>query len=310
MIGLVILAMALGMALVAFVLSATSHVDKVDPTNAEHAVAGSIRSHPKLRRFISQRLDRTSAGGLLLTLSFALLFGVALVLGVLLDMINGSSGLARWDAGVAQFGADHATGGAIRVVEAVTQLGARWVTVIALLAAATIDWFRSRKLEVFVFVAVVSLGEMLLNNTIKVIVSRERPSVLQAVTAHGWSFPSGHSSAAAAAWAAVALVLGRNRPRQVRALLAAAAVLIAVGVATSRALLGVHWLTDVIGGLALGWGWFMLVAIAFGGRRQRLGEPVEEAVPEIKPGVHDATSTQGATEKTGQRPAQREDVHS
>ena len=305
MIGLVILAMALGTAFIAFVLSATAHVDKVDPNKAEHAVAGSIRSHPKLRRFISQRLDRTTAGGLLLTLSFALLFGVALVLGVLVDMINGSRGLARFDAGVAQFGADHATGGAIRIVEDVTQLGARWVTVIALLAAATIDWFRSRKLEVFVFVAVVSLGEMLLNNTIKVIVARERPAVLQVVGAHGWSFPSGHSSAAAAAWAAVALVLGRNRPRQVRAVLAAAAVLIAIGVATSRALLGVHWLTDVIGGLALGWGWFMLVAIAFGGRRQRLGEPVEEAVPEIKPGVQEAT-----TERTVERTAQREDVHS
>ena len=40
----------------------------------------------------------------------------------------------------------------------------------------------------------------------------------------------------------------------------------AVVVAASRALLGVHWLTDVIAGLALGWGWFLLCALAFGGR--------------------------------------------
>jgi undecaprenyl-diphosphatase len=283
MITLIILAMALGTAFIAFVLSATSKVDMVDPTQTEHAVAGSIRSHPKLRRFIAQRFDRTSAGGLLLTISFGLLFGVALVLGSLVDMVEGSQGLARFDKGVAEYGADHATGTGVRVVEAITQLGARWVTLAMLIAVATFEWLRSRKAEVFVFVAIVALGEMLLNNTIKVIVARERPSVLQVVNAHGYSFPSGHSSAAAAAWAAAALVLSRNRPRAVRAIIAGLAVLIAIAVATSRALLGVHWLTDVVGGLALGWGWFMLVAIAFGGRRQRLGEPVEEAVPEIKP---------------------------
>jgi undecaprenyl-diphosphatase len=47
-----------------------------------------------------------------------------------------------------------------------------------------------------------------------------------------------------------------------------------MSVAASRALLGVHWLSDVIAGLAIGWGWFMIVAIIFGGRAQRLGDPV------------------------------------
>ena len=97
---------------------------------------------------------------------------------------------------------------------------------------------------------------------------------MQLVETAGSSFPSGHSTAAAAAWAAVALVLGRDRGRVTRAWLAAGAVVIAVAVATSRALLGVHWVTDVVGGLALGWGWFLLVAIDFGGRAQRLGDPV------------------------------------
>ncbi|MBI5088151.1 MAG: phosphatase PAP2 family protein, partial [Actinobacteria bacterium] len=62
------------------------------------------------------------------------------------------------------------------------------------------------------------------------------------------------------------------------AVLAGFAALIALTVATSRALLGVHWVSDVLGGLALGWGWFLLVAIIFGGRDQRLGEPAEDAV--------------------------------
>jgi undecaprenyl-diphosphatase len=148
------------------------------------------------------------------------------------------------------------------------------VVLLVLAVVATADFVRRRNREVFLFVAVVGLGQNLLNNLLKIIVRRDRPEVLQLMDAHGFSFPSGHTAAAAACWSAVALVLGRDRPRAVRAVLAGGAALIAVVVATSRALLGVHWVSDVVAGLALGWGWFLLVAVAFGGRRQRLGDPV------------------------------------
>jgi hypothetical protein len=75
--------------------------------------------------------------------------------------------------------------------------------------------------------------------------------------------------------AAVALLLGRGRSRPVRAALAAGAFLAAFLVAASRAMLGVHWLTDVIAGVIVGWTWFFLVALVFGGRFLRLGEPAE-----------------------------------
>jgi undecaprenyl-diphosphatase len=59
---------------------------------------------------------------------------------------------------------------------------------------------------------------------------------------------------------------------------------IAVGVAATRVLLDVHWLTDVIAGLSLGWAWFAVCAIAFGGRILRFGAAVEVAERTASPG--------------------------
>jgi membrane-associated phospholipid phosphatase len=97
----------------------------------------------------------------------------------------------------------------------------------------------------------------------------------------GPSFPSGHATAAAT-WAAVALVLSRGASPRARAVLAGAAVTIAVAVACSRVFLGAHWLSDVIGGLLLGWAWLWLCAVAFGGRVLRLGAPVQEAAAQAE----------------------------
>ena len=49
-------------------------------------------------------------------------------------------------------------------------------------------------------------------------------------------------------------------------------------VASTRVLLGVHWLTDVMAGICLGWAWFALCSIAFGGRLLRFGAPANTAV--------------------------------
>ena len=88
--------------------------------------------------------------------------------------------------------------------------------------------------------------------------------------------------------------MSRGRPRIVRSALAATAVLVAVAVAGSRVLLDVHWLSDVIAGVMLGWAWFAVCAIAFGGRMLRFGAParttVAAATAPARPAGHDAVS--------------------
>ncbi len=244
----------------------------IDPASPEDAAHRMLGRYPGLCRFLQIRLDRRSAGGFLLTVSFAVLFVVAVILGFLLDSIRHHWWAAAADASVASWGSEHGGTNAVAVLRWITQLGSAYVVIGVLAVTAMADFIRRRSGEVFGFVVAVGAGQLILSNVLKVVVGRARPDVLHLVPAHGYSFPSGHATAAAAAWSAAALVLGRDQRRTTRAVLAGAAALVAASVAASRALLGVHWVTDVLAGLALGWGWFTIVAVIYGGRAQRLGE--------------------------------------
>src|SRR4029077_8227858 len=126
-----------------------------------------------------------------------------------------------------------------------------------------------------------------------------RPTIDPLAAALGPSFPSGHSSTAAAFFAALALLMGRRRSDRQKAVLVGIAVGLAVAVACSRVLLDLHWLSDVVGGLALGWGWFALCAVAFGGRLLRPTAAVEGAASTAT--KDEPTGTDGAPARPRRR---------
>ena len=93
---------------------------------------------------------------------------------------------------------------------------------------------------------------------------RVRPAFENGGAAYdGLSYPSGHSSGIATL-VTIALVLAWPRlTARHRRLALAAGVALAVLVGLTRMWLGVHFLSDVLGGWALGVAWTMLVAAAF-----------------------------------------------
>jgi membrane-associated phospholipid phosphatase len=242
--------------------------------------AGEELFRARAARFLRRRLDPEAATGLALTVALGLVFAAALGFGLVADMVTSETGLYRLDASAAAWGADHATPVSTWVLGLLTWLGSSVVVLAATITLGVVEWARRRRLAVLAFLLTVVVGQNLMANTVKVIVDRPRPPVPHLAASSGFSFPSGHTAAAAATWAAVVLVLGRGRPVRVKAWLAAGAALITVVVAASRVLLGVHWLTDVIGGAALGFGWFVVCSVAFGGTLLRFGAPAERVEAE------------------------------
>ena len=212
-----------------------------------------------------RRLDPQLATGLALTARRRDAIAGGVVIGVLALLVRGNATLRSIDSSAAGWGNEHATHRPTRAPQLVTDLG-DWPAVPVIGVAVLVYELRRRPNRCLVpFMLVVMLGDKLVTNAIKELVDRARPTLNPIAETLGPSFPSGHSSTAAAFYAALALILARGRSARVRALLARCRGGIAVAVAASRVLLDVHWLSDVIAGLSLGWAWFALCAIAFGG---------------------------------------------
>jgi membrane-associated phospholipid phosphatase len=231
----------------------------------------------RLRRFLRRRFDPAEATGLALTAALLLVFLAALGFGQLADMVTSRTGLYRLDAAAAEWGARHATPLSTAVLRALTWLGSTTVVVTLALVAGAVEWYRRRRWAALAFMLTVVVGQNLIANGVKLLLHRERPPAPWLGDASGWSFPSGHSAAAAATYAALALLLGRGRRWPVKVWLGTAAAGVTLAVAASRVLLGVHWVTDVVAGVALGLGWLLVCSIAFGGSMLRFGATAARA---------------------------------
>lgn len=199
----------------------------------------------------------------MLGLAWLVLLGGGALVAVLAIVVTHTDVLGGLDRAAARWAYEHATAFTHRSLTYVTDLGETWTVLLVAALVSLVDLARRKTIWSLPFLLLVILGDKLLTQELKQLVDRARPTLEPVAATLGPSFPSGHSSTAAASWAAFALVASLWLGRRSVPALTGLAVGIAVAVAASRVLLGVHWLTDVIGGLALGWAWFALCTIAF-----------------------------------------------
>jgi len=184
------------------------------------------------------------------------LLASAWVFGILTEDTVNQQQMSAVDLKVSSFLRARATPFFSILMLAITYFGSLAVTGGIALASGLVLWWRGQSDRVWLLSFAVPTG-MLINGMVKLLVNRPRPVFENPLlTLSSYSFPSGHAMAATVVYglfAAFALQTSRDLQHRIAAV-SIAALLIGL-VCFSRLYLGVHYLTDVLAGIAEGIAW-------------------------------------------------------
>lgn len=122
-------------------------------------------------------------------------------------------------------------------------------------------WRKKGRGELALELMIVVLGSLIMNAALKDLFDRPRPELWEHRGQFKWAaYPSGHAIVGIAVYFTICNMLRRERGWWWPYLVSAALLTVNL---YSRLYLGVHWPSDVLGGLLLGVVWLMVVEYAF-----------------------------------------------
>jgi membrane-associated phospholipid phosphatase len=201
------------------------------------------------------------------------LFGTSVVLGllviasaaagagILVEDVTAGDGMAVLDHPVASFVAAHHSGPLTAVMRAASTAGGPMVLAAVTAVAGVLLGIICRCWGPVLVAGMTVAGSVGLTIVLKEVLGRSRPPLDEALgAADGYAFPSAHAATAAAALGVLAyLCAGRLRSWGAQVAVWAGATTLTALVGISRVYLGVHWMTDVIGGWTFGVLWLAVV---------------------------------------------------
>jgi undecaprenyl-diphosphatase len=149
-----------------------------------------------------------------------------------------------------------------RAMSDISSLGSSTVIALISVTAFSLLWI-ARDHRGAVRVVTAAAGAEIWLEILKLIFGRPRPTLVPyLVEFTGWSFPSGHALVATATYVTLAAVLSSHmKERRGRTVIRSMCATIVALVAISRIYLGIHYPSDVAGGVLLGMLWFYVTAI-------------------------------------------------
>lgn len=189
---------------------------------------------------------------------------VAGTLGViaLADSATEADGLAAFDPELTTDVLGVRTAPLTALARALTFVADVPVLSVLILLVAVLLWRRTRTWRAPGLLLIAMTGSAALTYGLKLIVERHRPGILYVLgpvdTSYG--FPSGHTLNSAVFFGVLAmLVCAGLSSRRARIGVVALAVLLSLGIGTSRWYLGYHWATDVLAGWLIAISWLAVV---------------------------------------------------
>ena len=136
------------------------------------------------------------------------------------------------------------------ILYVITEIGST-IGVIIVLITSLISFIKTKKLSDFKYVLMNTIIGVLLMKGIKEIVRRVRPS-WKWIKEGGYSYPSGHTISAVLLCGTLLLIVSKNVQGKLRKPLIAFLSIMMILIPISRIYFGVHYLTDVLASVILG----------------------------------------------------------